>query len=157
MAKVATIILATVFILSGVALLFESFGIAKGVHNIWPIFSFIIGLGFLLLNKKQRKRDIVLTIIGWFMMLSSLLFVYLNLTSWTQVAFLWPVFITFAGISFLAVHRNNKSKKFLYMGIGGILLSLIFIFIFGVSASLWPVSLIVAGIFLYIISIKEKI
>lgn len=145
-------VLASLLILSGIALLLESNSSLKGIHNMWPIFVLMLGMGLIFLFS-SNKRDIGLLWLGSFMIMLSILFFYLNFTSWAQLKRLWPLFIAIASISILICYFYNKERILLLMGIFGILLSAAFILIFGISSSLWPVSLIISGIFIYIISI----
>ncbi len=148
-------ILAGLLVLSGIALLLEGNGILLGVHNLWPIFVFIIGLG-LTLTFFQSKKDIGLIGLGSLMVMLSIFFFYLNFTSWALLKSLWPVFISIFGISVLLCYLYNKKRIFLIVGMFGILLSITFILIFGVAESLWPVSLIIAGLLIYLISFFDR-
>lgn len=147
-------ILAFVLIFSGLVLLLESFGFLTGISNLWPIFPFIIGIGLLMLFKTQR--DIGLAWLGSFLVMLSLFFFYLNFTTWKQLVKLWPVFIAIFGLSFIACYFGERKKVFVVIGLFALLLSTAFTMIFGLSPRLWPVSLIIAGIFIYIISLSDK-
>lgn len=147
-------VLAGVLILSGIALLFEGNSFFSGIHNLWPIFVLIVGVGLTLLFSSD-KREIGLLWLGSMMIMLSIFFFYLNYTSWAQLKKLWPLFITIVSISILLCYFYNREKILLFVGILGILLSAAFILIFGISSSLWPVSLVIAGLFIFIISIFD--
>ena len=144
------IVLAFALVITGFLLLFESFGFLGGISRLWPIFSLIIGIGLIMLLKNQE--DAGLLWLGSLMIMLSLFFFYLNFTSWKQLARLWPVFIAIFGLAFLFCYLINKNRAILITSLFTILLSIAFILIFSLSIKLWPVSLIIAGIFLYIIS-----
>jgi presenilin-like A22 family membrane protease len=148
-------VLAGLLVLSGIALLLEGNGVLLGIHNLWPIFVFVIGLGLSLMFYQGRK-DIGLIGLGSFMIMLSIFFFYLNFTSWALLKNLWPVFISIVAVSILLCFLYNKKKIFLVVGLFGVLLSITFILIFGVAESLWPVSLIIAGLLIYIISFFDR-
>lgn len=148
-------ILAALLILSGIALLLEAQGIFSGIHNLWPMFVLVIGMGLTLMFY-QDKRDVGLVAIGSFMILISVFFLYLNYTSWLQLKRLWPLFIAIVGLSTFICSFYNKKRIFFVVGLFGILLSATFILIFTVSVLLWPVSLIIAGLFIFIISFFDR-
>lgn len=148
-------ILAGLLILSGIALLVEGSGFLQGIHNLWPMFIFVIGLGLVLMFY-QNKRDVGLIGLGASMIMLSIFFFYLNFTSWVILKDLWSIFIAIFSVSILLCYFYNKKRIFLIIGLFGILLSIAFILIFAVSVSLWPVSLIIAGLFIYIISFFDR-
>jgi hypothetical protein len=143
-------VLAFVLVISGILLLFEVFGYLSGISRFWPIFPLIIGIGLLMLFQKQE--DIGLLWLGSFLIINSILFFYLNFTSWKRLTKLWPLFITIFGTSSLLCYFSNKNKIILIISLFTIFLSIAFILIFGLSPQLWPVSLIIAGIFIYLVS-----
>ncbi len=147
-------VLAFVLIFSGIALLLESFGFLAGISNLWPIFPLIIGIGLLMLF--QAQKDIGLLWLGSFLMIISIFFFYLNFTSWTQLTRLWPAFIAIFGMSFLICYFFNKSRIFLVVSLFALFLSTTFVVIFGLSPKLWPVSLIIAGLFIYAIALFDR-
>ncbi len=143
-------VLASALVITGFLLLFESFGYLNGISRLWPVFSLIIGIGLIMLFKNQE--DTGLLWLGSLMIMLSLFFFYLNFTSWKQLARLWPVFIAVFGLAFLFCYFINKNRAVLMASLFTILLSIAFILIFSLSVKLWPVSLIIAGIFIYFIS-----
>lgn len=148
-------VLAGLLILSGIALLLEGKGFIPTIHNLWPIFLLITGTGLTILFY-TNKKDTGLVFLGSFMILLSILFFYLNFTSWAQLERLWPLFITLIGISTLLCYSYNRKKIFMVIGLLGILLSAAFILIFSISVELWPISLIIVGLSIYIISFFDK-
>ena len=148
-------ILAGLLILSGIALLLESKGYFTGIHNLWPMFVFVVGLGLSLMFYSD-KRDVGLIGLGSFMIMISIFFFYLNFSSWAKLKTLWSLFIAIVGISLLICSIYSRKRIFLLVGLFAILLSIAFILIFAVSYSLWPISLIIAGLFIYIISFFDR-
>jgi hypothetical protein len=154
--KQSFVVLGVASIIIGGLLILENFGILSGIHNLWPVFPLILGIGFWFLFFGKRKIDKVLAGIGTFLICLSAFFFYLNFTSWYKLSFLWPLFIGFAGVSFISGGLFSKLKIVTYIGIGLILLSAIFILIFSVDIKLWPVSLILFGGSIVIIILNDR-
>ena len=153
-------VLSFILISMGFLLLLENYGLIKKISNFWPVFPFLVGLGLFILYKNMRRKDIGLVLLGSLLILLSVFFVYLNFTSWAKLSRLWPIFICILGVSFLFCYYFNRIKIYLYVGLFSTLLGSIFVFIFSISVLLWPLSLIIIGIFIYLISsfqAKEKI
>ncbi|MFH1249010.1 MAG: hypothetical protein V1660_02570 [archaeon] len=144
-------VIAVLFLISGIALLLEGQGILPGIHNLWPMFVFVVGMGLSLMFYQDCK-DVGLLGLGSFLLMTSILFFYLNYTSWVKLKEWWASFIFIVGASLIICSIYSRKRIFFLVGLFGILLSIAFILIFAVSASLWPVSLIIAGIFILIIS-----
>jgi hypothetical protein len=144
-------VIASLLLISGIALLLEGNGILPGIHNLWPMFTLVIGMGLFLMFYQDR-RDVGLIGLGSFVIMTSILFFYLNYTTWAKLKDWWACFIFFVGASLIICSIYNRKRIFFLVGLFGILLSIAFILIFAVSATLWPVSLIIAGIFIFIIS-----
>jgi len=145
-------IVAIVLISCTPLLLLETFGVTKGMYKIWPIFPFVFGLGSVLVALRPENRFPLMTGIGSFLILCSLFFFYLNLTSWSELATLWPVFVILLGLSLIISSYINKSNIVRVSGIGTSLLGISFTFIFTISYSFWPLSIALAGILILIIN-----
>ena len=146
-------VLALVLILLGLILTLDNFNIINGAFNLWPLLTLIIGIGFCLLFHKNRNKDLVLLGLGSFITMISLFFFYLNFTTWTKLSYLWPVFITTLGLSFLPPYSFSKNNIVISLGILLMAIGLSFIFIFSIDTSLWPLSLVLTGVSFLIISI----
>jgi len=149
-------VLSFILIFSGFLLLLENFGFVSGIHNLWPIFPFVVGMGLFILYKQMQGRDYGLVLLGSLLILLSVFFVYLNFKSWGILSKLWPIFICILGVSFLFSYYFNRIKIYLYVGLFATLLGFVFVFIFTISVTLWPISLVVVGIFIYLISSFES-
>lgn len=147
-------ILAFSLMLGGFLLLFESLGFIEGVSRLWPLLALIMGIGFFTLFNHQKEIGFLW--LGSFIMMLSIFFLYLNFTSWKQLVKLWPIFIAIFGLSFLSCYLKEKKKMFILVSLFAILLSAAFIIIFNLSVRLWPISLIIAGLFIYVISRYNK-
>jgi hypothetical protein len=149
-------VLSFILIFSGFLLLLENYGFIRGIHNLWPIFPFVVGMGMFILYKQMHGRDYGLVLLGSLLILSSIFFVYLNFTSWLKLSKLWPVFICILGASLFFSYYFNRTRIYLYLGLLATLSGIIFIFVFSISVLLWPMSLILIGIFIYLISNYES-
>lgn len=139
------LILALVFILAGAVLSLENMKVISGVSRLWPVFPLIIGTGFCILFFDRKARDLALFFLGSMLCQISVFFFYLNYSSWTELATLWPVFLCIAGISFLSIYLSSRIRIFSILGISLILLAAVFYLVFGVSHNLWPLSFVAFG------------
>lgn len=147
-----TSILAILCIISGSILLFESYGYFEGIYRIWPVFPLIMGIGFLLLFFQKSGHDSALLGIGTYLVLVSALFFFLNFTSWSILANIWPLFIGFLGLSFLApIIWAGKRGVFILIAFFLLFLCGAFLLVFTIDTRLWPISLVLLGICLLLI------
>jgi len=149
-------ILAAVLIFTGIIFLLENFGILIGAYLFWPVLPLIVSIGFCMLYFKNKRKDLLLLGTGSFLALNSLLFFYLNFTTWTRLSELWPIFIIVLGVSFLACYIFSDKIVFLYLASILIAMGISFILIFAVSTILWPLTLILTGVSFIIIHLVER-
>lgn len=145
-------VLSVLFIIAGTILTLENFHVISGISRHWPMFLILTGLGFLLLFFKDKRFDSALVWIGSFLIPLGGFFYFLNFTSWRHMARLWPLFLGFAGISFLATTMVTKSRRFLYLSITFVVVFSSLWLVFTVSLRLWPLSLIIFGLSLLAIN-----
>ena len=148
-------VLATILILIGIIFLLENFGIVSGAWLFWPLIPLILGTGFCMLFFRTRK-DLVLLGLGSGLVLNSLFFFYLNLTSWKLLAYLWPAFMIILGLTFIACFLFSRKRVLIYLAVILMALGSSFILVFAISTILWPLTLVLAGISFIIINIFEK-
>ena len=153
--KTSLIPLGISLVVLGFLFLLENLDIINGVHRFWPIFPLMAGLGFLILFNYNKKES-VLAGIGTLIISTSGLFFYLNFTSWKQMAFLWPLFIIFFGLSFLSIYLSCKKSIYLYLSLAFMAIGLVFFLIFSVNAKLWPISLLLLGASMIILTYSSK-
>jgi hypothetical protein len=146
MRKVRSVfVLAVMFIAAGVILTLENTGLISGASKLWPLFPLAAGVGFLLLYFGYKRNDVALLFLGTVFALLSVFFLYLNYTTWSQTATLWPVFLAIAGAGFLSIYLGSRVRLFLFLALGLIILAGVFYLVFGVSLALWPLSLVAFG------------
>jgi hypothetical protein len=148
--------LAVLFIITGSVLTLENFHVISGISRHWPLVLMLAGAGFLLLFFKDMRFDPALVWIGTFLLPLGGFFYFLNFTSWKHIAHLWPLFLGFVGISFLATTIFAKSRIFLYISIMFVMLFSALWLVFTVSLRLWPLSFIIFGLSLLLINFFAK-
>lgn len=148
--------LASLLVITGALITLENFSVIQGVSWHWPLLLLILGAGFVLLFFQRDRLDPVLLWLGTFIFVLGVLFYYLNGTSWSQLASLWPVFLGIVGLSFLSVAVLTRRYLFAYFASGFIALFIIFTLIFNISRKLWPMSFVVFGIGLLILDHQQR-
>lgn len=149
-------ILAIFLIVASLIMLSETLGYLPGIYRIWPIFPFLLGLGFIILFINKKKSDIPMVGIGVFLTLASTLFFYFNYTSWLNISLLWPLFIGFIGISFGTCSLFISLKIFRYLSLFLISLCIIFLLVFSISYKFWPISITLLGLSFLLINMQEN-
>ena len=151
-------VFAFILIVIGMIFLLDSLEIIAGISKMWPIFVFLLGLGFLMLfyPEKNKKRNALQLGIATGLILLSILFFYLNFTAWVKLAKLWPIFLIIVGLSIGICYFTLKRVSFLYTGLILIMLGIVFYLVFAISTRLWPVSLILVGLsFIFLEDVKK--
>jgi hypothetical protein len=151
-------LLAILSVVVGAFLLLEHFGVLTGVHVLWPVFPAFVGTGLLVLFYQRRRHDLVLTGIGSFLIGASILFFICNFTSWLILTRAWPAFIALVGVSSViaSFYARRASRPLWISGGSLILLALVFFLVFGINPGLWPVSLIVFGLWILALTWARK-
>jgi len=149
-------VLAFVFIFVGLLLTLENLKIIPGISVHWPVFLFVVGIGFGIMFFQQKKKDAFLIWISSLLVLLGIFFYYLNFTSWIRLATLWTIFLGIVGLSFLSAGIFVKNKLLLSLAVLFITLFLALYLVFTISLKLWPLSFVVFGISLLIIDYFNK-
>jgi hypothetical protein len=139
-------ILAGIFMIAGMLLLAENFEYIGNVGRLWPLTITISGIALVIAGRGRGNYGRGMIGSGVYLLLTSALFFYLNLTSWTLMADCWPLFVGFLGASIFASGAGGRRKgPLLFLSLFLILLSLAFFLIFSVDPKLWPTSLLFLG------------
>jgi uncharacterized metal-binding protein len=146
--------LAVLSVLAGVCLLLENFGFLPGVYRLWPVFPGFLGIGLTLLFFQRGRADLVLFGMGSYLIGASLLFFVLNFTSWSALNWAWPTFVALLGVSSsLAAAFAGTLRRMLFLsGTFLVLLAACFYAVFGLSPKLWPISLVLFGLWLLLLA-----
>ena len=138
-------------VLGGLVLILENYGVLGSIAIGWPLAVTLAGAALIVASIGRGAYGRGLRGVGAFLLLCSLLFMYLNLTGWSQIAFLWPLFVGFIGLSILAGAGRKVRDALLYLAIFLILLCVTFLLVFSVDPKMWPLALVVAGVTLFVI------
>ncbi len=132
----------------GVLLLLENFGVLSGMHELWPVFPAAVGTGMVMMFFQRGRADLVLLGIGSYLAGVSALFFVLNYTTWTALSWAWPVFVGLLGASSIVVARYAARARWVALGSGSflVLLSVVLDVVFEVSPRVWPLSLVLFGL-----------
>lgn len=145
-------VLAVLCLVIGALLVLENFGFIHGVLSLWPVFPLFIGFGGISFYRKRPKKDPKALGVGIFLILTSIFFFALNYTSWSYMAKLWPAFIGIFGITLLITSASLKTKRWIAMsGLLFVFMSAVFFLVFTLNTGLWPISLILFGIWLLVL------
>jgi len=113
----------------------------------WPLLFTVQALGFLGMYRKSCGRGSGFLVAGVYMACFSLLALYCNVTSWAHLSRLWPLFITFLGLAFLALFTfGGRMRRNLLVGLGLLSLSLVFLVVGTLGGQYWWTVLIFAGL-----------
>jgi hypothetical protein len=140
-------VLAALSIIVGLLLLAENLGLIGNVTSLWPLAVTLSGVALIIAGRNRGIYGRGSVGVGVYLLQTSFLFLYLNFTSWSSIAHMWPAFIGFLGISIFVSGRGGvRSGLLLYLCAFLVILSLLFFLIFTVDPKLWPISIILFGI-----------
>ncbi len=108
------------------------------VYKLWPLLILSLGFGFIGIFAKRRARGAIYLALGEYLVLFSILALYCNFTSWSNLGHLWPVFIAFAGVVFatLLVFRR-RNHLLLFLALSFVLLSASLLLMFFCGSQYW--------------------
>jgi hypothetical protein len=145
-------VLAGISIFIGALLLLQNYNVIPNINKLWPIFSLFLGWGLGILYFKRGRKDQIALGMGVFLICFSIMAFYYNFTSWVAISGTWPLFLGFAGISFLVVaYFANSHPIVILIGVFLCFLCFVFILVFTVDLRLWPISLVLFGICIFLI------
>lgn len=148
--------LAYLLILIGLLLALDSYWKVPLFLSLWPLLVLMLGVGFIGIFLKQKRRGFTYFVIGIYLILFTMLALYCNFTSWGILSKYWPIFITFLGIVFLSIFVYNKtSRAMLFLGLLLIFLSLYFFLIFSIGSNAWWTIFVLVGLSIILSRIKK--
>jgi hypothetical protein len=141
----------------GVLLAIDAYFEIAFLFKLWPILIAILGAGFVGIYKSRSRREPMYIGAGAYLIQFSGLALYFSLTSWSESASLWPLFIAFAGVAFLfAYFFGRRQSLTLLLGLLFISISVVFIFVFALSAQLWWTVFVLTGASFLIFDIARR-
>ncbi|MFH1761253.1 MAG: hypothetical protein ABIA63_09155 [bacterium] len=125
------------------------------ISRVWPVFVMVLGSGLLGIFLKRGRREPGYLGAGIYAVGFSFLAFYLNFTTWARLGQLWPVFIFFLGLVFLALFIfYDKKYVHILLGLMLISLSILFFLLFSLGGSCWWSIFVLTGLS---ILISEKL
>ena len=147
---------AYLLIIVGLLLAADSYFRISIFLKLWPILVFMLGVGFIGIFTKQKRRGFTYLVIGIYLMLFTGLALYCNFTSWGILSVYWPIFITFLGLVFISIFIYKKATRvLLFFGLAMIFLSLYFIIIFSLKSDAWWSIFLLMGLSILLSRIKK--
>lgn len=148
--------LAYMLIIIGILLALDSYIGISLFLNLWPLLVLVLGIGFIGIYSKGKRRGFTYLVLGIYMILFTFLALYCNFTSWALLSIYWPIFITFLGIVFISIFVYKKAgRAMLFIGILLIFLSLYFFVIFSIGNNAWWTVFILVGLSILLSRIKK--
>ena len=117
------------------------------LYKFWPLLITVLGIGFIGIYVRRARREMLYIGIGVYIIGFSALALYCSLTSWAELATLWPSFVGLLGLSFVfGYFFGNGQPGLLLTGLLFISVSVLFYFLFGLNQRLWWTILILGGV-----------
>lgn len=117
------------------------------VHKLWPLLVVALASGLLGIFVKSGRRAPVFLATGTYLLCFSVLALCCTLTSWALLAVLWPLFITFLGLVFLALFQFHSARRFnLLAGLLLVSLSAVLGVLVTLGAKYWWTAFVLAGL-----------
>lgn len=136
-------------ILIGIFLLAAQFGYICW-DNLWP-FILIIGGGLFLFGFLANRDNYGLLMPGSILTIVGFLFLYTNAGRWDALEDLWPTFILAPGVGFILMYLFGPKGNALWIpAVILTVMALVFYAQFWQLFRLWPVILIVVGLYILI-------
>jgi hypothetical protein len=121
------------------------------VPRLWPLLITVMGIGFIGIFATRGRREALYLTTGINIVCFSGLALWCVFTSWGSLATLWPLFVTFMGIALVCDYfLCQKKKLWLLVGLLLISSSVVFFFVFSISADLWWTVFLLAGVSIWI-------
>lgn len=139
---------ALMLICVGALLSLDTFLGAPFVYKFWPVLIGILSVGFIGIYIRRDRREPMFLALGVYLLCFTALALYCNFTSWSTLSLTWPVFITFLGFCFIItfIFSTRKKYPFLLLGLLLVSLSVFFFLVFAISGQLWWTVFILIGI-----------
>jgi hypothetical protein len=143
--------LAALLILIGVLFAVDSALELSVVHKLWPLLLTILAIGLIGIFMKRPARGSVFLASGVCLLCFSGLALYCNFTSWGVLGRLWPLFIAFLGLAFVALFlAQRRSRWHLLLGLLLLSVAIVLWLFVTFSSQFWWVAFILVGLSLLV-------
>jgi hypothetical protein len=133
-------------IVIGVLLGIDTFWNLSFIYKLWPLVITMLGVGFIGIFKSRDRKEAIYLSVGVYLLGFSALALWCDFTTWSNLKDLWPLFITFLGLSFLFAHLYGEKKRaYLLIGLLLVSTSAVLYFVFAVNPALWWIVFILTG------------
>ncbi len=131
----------------GMLLSIDSFLGVPLVYKLWPLLCAILAFGFIGIFMRRGGREPVFLAIGIYLLCFTLLALFCSFTTWSYQKDFWPLYLSFLGISFLAMFFFSQ-KRYAFLLLGLLLLSLsgVFFVVFSLGGQYWWIVFILVGL-----------
>ncbi len=134
-------------IIIGLLLSVDSFLGVPIIYKFWPLLLAVLSLGFVGIFIRRNNREPVFLAIGIYILCFTGVALYCNFTSWSNLKLVWPLFITFLGISFLSAFLfSHRRYPLLLLGLLFVSLSIVFFLVFSLGGQYWWTVFILVGL-----------
>lgn len=139
--------LALLLIVIGALLAIDAYMDIHVIPRLWPLLILLLGTGLIAIFARGNARVPMFLAAGVYLSCFSFLALYCNFTSWGELSTLWPLFIGFLGISFLAI-ACFAERRYPILLTGFIFVSLGVTFLILLTHGLcdWWVTFVLAGV-----------
>jgi len=134
-------------IVIGVLLALDTFLGLSLVYKLWPVLVAMVGIGLIGIFVRGNPKVPMFLVAGVYLLCFSGLALFCNFTSWALMANLWPLFITFLGMVFVALFFfREKRHAYLLTGLLLVSLSVVFCVILTVGVDWWWTIFVLTGL-----------
>ena len=137
--------LAVFLIVIGVIFAVDSILKLSVAWKLWPLLLTIVAVGLIGIFVKRGGRSGGYLACGVYLLCFSGLAIYFNFTSWAMLSILWPAYIAFLGLAFMALFLDGGNRWTLLLALLLVSTALMFWLFLAFSAQLWWVAFILAG------------
>ena len=116
------------------------------LYKLWPLLCTILGTGFFGIYVQRARRETSYILVGTYIIGFSILALYCNFTTWSNLTTLWPGFIALLGIAMVAGFIfGNRQPGMLLAGLLFLSLAVVFYLVFSFNKHLWWSVFILVG------------
>jgi len=142
------------FVIGAVFAVDAFFGLSLAAR-FWPLLITVVSIGFIGISLRGPGRQPWLLVVGVYTGCFSILALVCNGISWGLLSRLWPLFIAFIGVTFIALYLYcHRSRFYLFAGLLLVAVCGAFSAVLATGSSHWWVIFIAAGLS---IRVAEKV
>lgn len=137
--------LAVLLIVIGVVFAVDSILGLSVAWRMWPLLLTIVATGLIGIFAKRGGRGGGYLACGVYLLCFSGLAIYLNFTSWAMLTILWPAYVAFLGLAFMALFLAGGNRWTGLSALGLLSTALMLWLFMAFSGQFWWVAFILAG------------